>query len=68
MNSDVKYLLSLRAIRERAQLVWRAAEAGELAHFNVHRDKLEDVADFVVSVIKVLSLDDAQGSHGIEPS
>jgi hypothetical protein len=52
MNSDVKYLLSLRAIRERAQLVWRAAEAGELAHFNVHRDKLEDVADFVVSVIK----------------
>lgn len=52
MNSDVNYLLSLGAIRDRAQIVWQAAEAGELAHFNFHEDKLSDVADFVISVIQ----------------
>ncbi|KAL1864104.1 hypothetical protein Daus18300_007884 [Diaporthe australafricana] len=52
MDPHVKYLLSLRAIRERAQIVWQAAEAGELAHFDLHKDKLGDVADFVISVIK----------------
>lgn len=55
MDSDVKYLLSLRAIRERAQLVWRAAEAGDLTHFDFHADKLNDAADFVISVIQVLA-------------
>lgn len=53
MNPDIKYLLSLRAIRERAQIVWRAAEAGELVHFDFHADKLHDVADFVISTIQV---------------
>ncbi|KAK2734228.1 hypothetical protein FQN57_001749 [Myotisia sp. PD_48] len=52
MNPNVKYLLSLGAIRERAQIVWQAAEAGELTHFDVHTDKLSEVADFVVSVIQ----------------
>jgi hypothetical protein len=56
MNPDIKYLLSLRAIRERAQIVWRAAEAGELVHFDFHADKLSDVADFVISIIQVLAL------------
>lgn len=56
MDSDIKYLLSLCAIRERAQIVWRAAEAGELAHFDFHADKLGDVADFVISIIQVLAL------------
>ncbi|KAJ0115147.1 urg3 [Diaporthe amygdali] len=49
MDPHVKYLLSLRAVRERAQVVWQAAEAGELAHFDLHKDKLGDVADFVIS-------------------
>jgi hypothetical protein len=55
MNSDVNYLLSLGAIRDRAQIVWQAAEAGELTHFNFHEDKLSDVADFVISVIQVIT-------------
>lgn len=56
MDPHVKYLLSLRAIRERARIVWLAAEAGELSHFDLHKDKLDDVADFVTSVIKVFTL------------
>lgn len=56
MKSEMKYMLSLGAIRERAQIVWQAAEAGELAHFNFYADKLGDVADFVISVIQVTTL------------
>ena len=53
MDPDVQYLLSLRAIRERSQIVWRAAEAGKLTNFDFHPDKLGAVADFVLSVIEV---------------
>jgi hypothetical protein len=53
MDPNVKYLLSLQAVRERAQVVWQAAQAGDLSHFDLHKDKLSDVADFVISVIKV---------------
>jgi hypothetical protein len=53
MDPTVKYLLSLGAIRDRAKIVGEAAKAGNLSHFDVHEDKLDDVADFVTSVIKV---------------
>jgi hypothetical protein len=53
MDPQVKYLLSLRAIRERAKIVGDAAKAGNLTHFDVHEDRLDDVADYVTSVIKV---------------
>ena len=53
MDDKVKYLLSLRAVRERAKIVGEAAEAGKLTHFDVHEDKLGEAADFVTSVIKV---------------
>jgi hypothetical protein len=53
MESKVKYLLSLRAIRERAQIVRDAAQAGKLNHFDLHEDRMDDVADFVTTVIKV---------------
>jgi hypothetical protein len=53
MDSDVKYLLSLNAVRDRAKLVGEAAATGKLSHFDVHEERLNDVADFVVSVIKV---------------
>lgn len=53
MDPLVKHLLSLQAIRERARIVWQAAEAGELVHFDLHPNKLDDVADFVISVIEV---------------
>ncbi|OTA70400.1 DUF1688 domain-containing protein [Hypoxylon sp. EC38] len=52
MDSQVKYLLSLRAIRERAKIVAEAAKAGNLSHFDLHEDRLDEVADFVTSVIK----------------
>ncbi|UPX09835.1 uncharacterized protein EKO05_0000516 [Ascochyta rabiei] len=52
MDPTVKYLLSLGAIRDRAKVVGQAAKNGNLNHFDVHEDKLDDVADFVTSVIK----------------
>lgn len=55
MDEKVKYLLSLDAVRERAKLVGKAAEAGKLSHFEVHEDRLKDVASFVTTVIKVRS-------------
>jgi hypothetical protein len=53
MDSKARYLLSLGAVRDRARLVGEAAAAGKLSHFDVHEERLNDVADFVVSVIKV---------------
>ncbi|KAF2028272.1 DUF1688-domain-containing protein [Setomelanomma holmii] len=52
MDPEVKYLLSLRAVRERSAAVGKAADAGKLRHFNVHKERLKDAANFVVSVIK----------------
>lgn len=49
----MKYLLSLPAIRDRAGVVWEAAQTGDLTHFDFHPERLDDVADFVTSVIKV---------------
>lgn len=53
MDSQVKYLLSLRAIRERAKIVGNIAKSGGLNHFNLHEDRLGDVVEFVTSIIKV---------------
>ena len=55
MDPQVNYLLSLQAVRDRATLVGEAAKAGKLSHFDVHEDKLPEVADYVVNVIKVTS-------------
>ncbi|CAI6339631.1 unnamed protein product [Periconia digitata] len=52
MDDKVKYLLSLDAVRERAKQVGKAAEAGKLSHFDVHEERLKDVAVFVTGVIK----------------
>ena len=53
MGSEVQYLLSLQAVRERSELVWQAARSGDLSHFDFHEDRLGEAADFVVGVIKV---------------
>lgn len=53
MEEKVKYLLSLQAIRERARIVGGVAKSGGLNHFDLREDRLDDVAEFVVSVIKV---------------
>ncbi|KAJ4316761.1 hypothetical protein N0V84_007699 [Fusarium piperis] len=52
MDSQAKYLLSLRAIRERAKIVGDVAKSGKLSHFELHEEKLDEVVDFVASVIK----------------
>ncbi|KAK3687266.1 hypothetical protein B0T22DRAFT_478608 [Podospora appendiculata] len=52
MDPKTKYLLSLRAIRDRANVVGEIAKAGNLTHFEIHEDKLDDAVDFVASVIK----------------
>ena len=52
MSSLVDYLLSLGAIRDRSQILREAAYAGKLSHFDFHRDRMEDVADFTLSVIE----------------
>ncbi|PGH02522.1 hypothetical protein AJ80_08833 [Polytolypa hystricis UAMH7299] len=52
MDSQLKYLLSLRAIRERAEVVGDVAKSGNLSHFELREDKLDDVVDFVASIIK----------------
>ncbi|KAF1916417.1 hypothetical protein BDU57DRAFT_587425 [Ampelomyces quisqualis] len=52
MDPEIKYLLSLGSIRDRAKLVGEAAQAGTLSHFEVNEDKLGSVAEYVTSVIK----------------
>lgn len=52
MDSQAKYLLSLRAIRDRATIVGDVAKAGKLSHFDLHEEKLDEVVDCVASVIK----------------
>ncbi|KAH7310634.1 hypothetical protein B0I35DRAFT_357901 [Stachybotrys elegans] len=52
MDSQVKYLLSLGSIRDRAEIVAQAAKAKQLTHFDFEEDKMDDVVDFVASVIK----------------
>jgi Protein of unknown function (DUF1688) len=47
------YVLSLRAIRERAEIVADGTLARELSHFDFDEDLLGDVADSVTSVIMV---------------
>jgi hypothetical protein len=44
-------LLSAAAVRERANEMFKAAEAGKLTHFTLHLDKLDQTADFVAKVI-----------------
>jgi len=53
MTSDIEYLLSLEAVRERAQIVFAAAQKDELSHFTYHADKLSEAAAYVTSVINV---------------
>jgi len=53
MTPDIEYLLSLEAVRERAQIVFAAAQKDELSHFIYHADKLPEAAAYVTSVINV---------------
>lgn len=50
-NTDVDYLLSARAVRERAQKILKLCESGD-GEFVVHKEKLSAVADYVIQVIR----------------
>lgn len=54
-DNNISYLLSLKAVRDRAQLVFQAAQEGGLKNFDYHAEKLPAVADFVIGVINVSS-------------
>lgn len=53
MGSELDYLLSLEAVRERASRVFNIAQSNGLNHFDYHPNKLSDAADFVAKVITV---------------
>jgi Protein of unknown function (DUF1688) len=50
-QSEVDYLLSAQAVRERARKILEMSLKGE-GEFNVHIEKLDDVAAYVLNVIK----------------
>lgn len=54
--ADIEYLKSLQAVRDRANLVLKAAEQGQLTHFHYHADKMPIVADYVAAIITVSNL------------
>lgn len=47
------YLRSIYAVRERSKFVIQAALKNQLTNFTVDMDKFKDVAEYVVSIIKV---------------
>lgn len=53
--TDIEYLKTLQAVRDRANLVQKAAEQGELTHFNYNAARMPAVAEFVADVITVCS-------------
>ena len=50
-SADIDYLLSPKAVRERAAEIFAAAEAGR-THFRVNPERLDWTANFVLSVIR----------------
>lgn len=48
---DALSLLTARAVRSRAKLMLELGLRGELAHFNVHPDRMDAVADAVLATI-----------------
>jgi len=50
-GSQVAYLLSPRAIRERAALVRALADKGK-THFRINQDKLSETSQFVLQITK----------------
>jgi hypothetical protein len=56
-------LLSARAVRERAEMMFAAATAGELAELTLHLDKLDAAADLVVETTRAAYPDLAVPFH-----
>ena len=52
-EQEIAYLLSLQAVRDRSRLVLQAAEEGALNSFDYDAKRMPEVADFVLGVISV---------------
>ena len=50
--SDIQYLRSTRAIRERCHAIYELGVASKLPHFRVRQDKIPEVAKFVIDVTR----------------
>ena len=57
----IAYLRSINAVRERSRLVLQKAHANQLNHFDVDLNKFPSTANYVVSIIKVSTLQIPQG-------
>lgn len=55
MDSEIEYILSLKAVREKAHKVFELAEQGKLTHFSYDHEKLSVAADYVIEIIRVKS-------------
>ncbi|KAJ2717760.1 hypothetical protein H4S00_004115 [Coemansia sp. D1744] len=51
MSYNVTYLKSLQAVRERSHRVYELAQRGQLEHFVFDESKIDDVADYVLSLV-----------------
>ncbi|MDH3690300.1 MAG: URC4/urg3 family protein [Gammaproteobacteria bacterium] len=49
---DLSWLLEPEAIRERCEVIYRAAESDALEHFALKANRLDDVADFVIATTR----------------
>ncbi|KAI9040308.1 URC4/urg3 family protein [Aspergillus affinis] len=52
MNKDVQYILSLQAVRERANHILALAKENRLNHFDYHEDRLDGAVQYVAGIIK----------------
>ena len=52
MQPDPDYLLTAAAVRQRCGLVFAAAERGDLPHFRLHLDRLDDAARLVADITR----------------
>jgi hypothetical protein len=53
LASDIEYLKSLRAVRERSRIALEAARNGGLNNFVYDESRMKETAEFVTSVISV---------------
>lgn len=53
LESDIQYLKSLRAVRERSRIVLEAARNGGLNNFELDELRMKETAEFVAGVISV---------------
>ncbi|PHZ16965.1 uncharacterized protein RHIMIDRAFT_287970 [Rhizopus microsporus ATCC 52813] len=51
-NNDTEFLLGLNAVRERCYKVQEAASRNRLQHFDIDQSKLDEMVQYVISVIK----------------